>query len=97
NQQKSADPTDQSLAQALENALPASKPRAGTEINSDVPVLLERLLGANKASSWRAPTFFTDAQGVWRSDRATVSWFLQEHEANVLGGPVLNDMATNGA
>ncbi|RWK98488.1 MAG: LysM peptidoglycan-binding domain-containing protein [Mesorhizobium sp.] len=97
NQQKSADPAVQSLAHALENALPASKPRAGTEINSDVPVLLERLLGADKASSWRAPTFFTDAQGVWRSDRATVSWFLQEHEANVLGGPVLNDMATNGA
>ncbi|TIP86622.1 MAG: SH3 domain-containing protein, partial [Mesorhizobium sp.] len=43
------------------------------------------------------PTFFTDAQGVWRSDRATVSWFLQEHEANVVGGPLLNDMATNGA
>ncbi|TIQ18524.1 MAG: LysM peptidoglycan-binding domain-containing protein [Mesorhizobium sp.] len=97
NQQKSADPAVQSLAHALENALPASKPRAGTEINSDVPVLLERLLGADKASSWRAPTFFTDAQGVWRSDRATVSWFLQEHEANVLGGPVLNDTATNGA
>ncbi|SJM31813.1 LysM peptidoglycan-binding domain-containing protein [Mesorhizobium delmotii] len=97
NQQKSADPAVQSLAHALENALPASKPRAGTEINSEVPVLLERLLDADKASSWRAPTFFTDAQGVWRSDRATVSWFLQEHEANVLGGPLLNDMATNGA
>ncbi len=97
NQQKSADPAVQSLAHALENALPASKPRAGTEINSEVPVLLERLLGADKASSWRAPTFFTDAQGVWRSDRATVSWFLQEHEANVLGGPVLNDVVTNGA
>ncbi|RWO63318.1 LysM peptidoglycan-binding domain-containing protein [Mesorhizobium sp.] len=97
NQQKSADPAVQSLAHALENALPASKPRAGTEINSEVPVLLERLLDADKASSWRAPTFFTDAQGVWRSDRATVSWFLQEHEANVLGGPVLNDVVTNGA
>ncbi|TIL79078.1 MAG: hypothetical protein E5Y81_10300, partial [Mesorhizobium sp.] len=97
NQQKSADPAVQSLAHALENALPASKPRAGTEINSEVPVLLERLLDADKASSWRAPTFFTDAQGVWRSDRATVSWFLQEHEANVLGGPVLNDVVTNDA
>ncbi|MCF6099583.1 LysM peptidoglycan-binding domain-containing protein [Mesorhizobium muleiense] len=97
NQQKSADPAVQSLASALENALPVSKPKAGTEINSEVPVLLERLLDADKASSWRAPTFFTDAQGVWRSDRATVSWFLQEHEANVLGGPVLNDVATNGA
>ncbi|CAH2395522.1 LysM peptidoglycan-binding domain-containing protein [Mesorhizobium escarrei] len=97
NQQKSADPAVQSLAHALENALPASKPRAGTEINSEVPVLLERLLDADKASSWRAPTFFTDAQGVWRSDRATVSWFLQEHEANVVGGPWLNDVATNGA
>ncbi|TIT04963.1 MAG: hypothetical protein E5W85_30510, partial [Mesorhizobium sp.] len=95
NQQKSADPAVQSLARALENALPASKPKAGTEINSEVPVLLERLLDVDKASSWRVPTFFTDAQGVWRSDRATVSWFLQEHEANVLGGPVLNDMATN--
>jgi LysM repeat protein len=94
NQQKSADPAVQSLSHALENALPASKPKAGTEINSEVPVLLERLLNADKASSWRAPTFFTDAQGVWRSDRATVSWFLQEHEANVLGGPVLNDLAT---
>ncbi|TKD45978.1 MAG: LysM peptidoglycan-binding domain-containing protein, partial [Mesorhizobium sp.] len=95
NQQKSADPAVRSLASALENALPGSKPKAGTEINSDVPVLLERLLDVDNASSWRVPTFFTDAQGVWRSDRATVSWFLQEHEANVLGGPVLNDMATN--
>ncbi|RWE87941.1 LysM peptidoglycan-binding domain-containing protein [Mesorhizobium sp.] len=95
NQQKSADPAVQSLARALENALPPSKPKAGTEINSEVAVLLERLLDVDKASSWRVPTFFTDAQGVWRSDRATVSWFLQEHEANVLGGPVLNDMATN--
>jgi hypothetical protein len=91
NQQKSADPAVQLLAHALENALPGSKPKAGTEINSEVPVLLGRLLDADKASSWRAPTFFTDAQGVWRSDRATVSWFLQEHEANVLGGPMLND------
>ncbi|RWN03035.1 MAG: LysM peptidoglycan-binding domain-containing protein [Mesorhizobium sp.] len=97
NQQKSADPAVQSLAHALENALPASNPKAGTEINSEVPVLLERLLDADKASSWRAPRFFTDAQGVWRSDRATVSWFLQEHEANVAGGPLLNDVATNGA
>ncbi|TIO45469.1 MAG: LysM peptidoglycan-binding domain-containing protein [Mesorhizobium sp.] len=97
NQQKSPDPAVQSLASALENALPASKPRAGTEINSEVPVVLERLLDADKASSWRVPTFFTDAQGVWRSDRATVSWFLQEHEANVVGGPLLNDAATNGA
>ncbi|PAQ10922.1 LysM peptidoglycan-binding domain-containing protein [Mesorhizobium temperatum] len=94
NQQKSADSAVRSLAHALENALPASKPKAGTEINSEVPVLLERLLDADKASSWRAPTFFTDAQGVWRSDRATVSWFLQEHEANVVGGPILNDQAT---
>ncbi|MER8402078.1 LysM peptidoglycan-binding domain-containing protein [Mesorhizobium sp. M1348] len=93
NQQKSADPAVRSLAHALDNALPGSKPKAGTELNSDVPVLLARLLDADKASSWRAPTFFTDAQGVWRSDRATVSWFLQEHEANVLGGSMLNDLA----
>lgn len=95
NQQKSADPVVQSLAHSLADALPGSKPKAGTEINSTVPVLLQQLRDADSASSWRSPNFFTDAQGVWRSDRATVSWFLQEHESNIIGGPALNSLATN--
>lgn len=95
NQQKSADPAVQTLAHSLENALPGGKPKAGTEINSEVPVLLRQLLEADKASSWRAPTFFTDAQGVWRADRATVSWYMQEHEANVWLGSKLDGAAGN--
>lgn len=95
NQQKSADPAVQALAHSLENALPGGKPKAGTEINSEVPVLLRQLLEADKASSWRAPTFFTDAQGVWRADRATVSWYMQEHEANVWLGSKLDGAAGN--
>lgn len=95
NQQKSADPAVQSLAHSLADALPGGKPKVGTEINSTVPVLLQQLRDADSASSWRSPNFFTDAQGVWRSDRATVSWFLQEHESNIVGGPVLNSLATN--
>lgn len=95
NQQKSADPVVQSLAHSLADALPGGKPKVGTEINSTVPVLLQQLRDADSASSWRSPNFFTDAQGVWRSDRATVSWFLQEHESNIVGGPALNSLATN--
>lgn len=95
NQQKSADPAVQSLGRSLADALPGGKPKTETEINSTVPVLLQQLRDADSASSWRSPNFFTDAQGVWRSDRATVSWFLQEHESNIVGGPALNSLATN--
>lgn len=95
NQQNSADPAVQALARSLENALPGEKPRTGTEINSEVPDLLAKLLEADKASSWRAPSFFTDAQGVWRADRATVSWYIQEHEANVWGGSEVDGVVNN--